>query len=134
MVAVPKNPLTVQYLCHAYAVPYPTFKRWIADAFQSSEYVQVHKGKTVLTCPKLAAQVYNMRRIFATTIWRDTMTERERIPYAKKASDHLAKQSVMKDAVVSSLQKDKGEIVRAPMLVWPKIPATGAHSRRSTTG
>jgi hypothetical protein len=25
-IVVPKNPLTVQYLCHAYDVPYPTFK------------------------------------------------------------------------------------------------------------
>ncbi len=30
---IPKNPLTVQYLCHAYAIPYPTFKRWKQDAF-----------------------------------------------------------------------------------------------------
>jgi hypothetical protein len=45
VVVVPKNPLTVQYLCHAYAVQYPTFKRWKVDAFQSKEYVQVHKAQ-----------------------------------------------------------------------------------------
>jgi hypothetical protein len=32
----------------------------------------------------------------------------DRVPYEKKARDHLAKQSVMKEAVVSALQKDKG--------------------------
>ncbi len=63
VVSVPKNPLTVQYLCHAYGVPYPTFKRWKQDAFQTKECVPIHKGKTVLTCPKLAAQVYNARRM-----------------------------------------------------------------------
>ncbi len=63
-VVVPKNPLTVQYLCHAYDVPYPTFKRWKADAFQTKVFVQPHKGKTVLTCPLLATQVYNVRRIY----------------------------------------------------------------------
>jgi hypothetical protein len=30
---VPKNPLTALYLCHAYDVPYATFKRWKAEAF-----------------------------------------------------------------------------------------------------
>jgi hypothetical protein len=61
---VPKNPLTVQYLCHAYDVPYPTFKRWKADAFQTKTNVQAHTGKTALTCPKLATQVYNVRRMY----------------------------------------------------------------------
>ena len=61
---VPKNPLTVQYLFHAYDIPYPTFKRWKADAFQTKPNVQAHLGKTVITCPKLAAQVYNVRRMY----------------------------------------------------------------------
>jgi hypothetical protein len=61
---VPKNPLTVQYLCHAYDIPYLTFKRCKADAFQTKTNVQAHLGKTVLTCPKLAAQVFNVRRMY----------------------------------------------------------------------
>ncbi len=36
------------------------------------------------------------------------MNETERIPYFKKARDHLAKQSIMKEAVVDALQKEKG--------------------------
>ena len=63
-VVVPKNPLTVQYLCYAYDVPYPTFKRWKADAFLTKPHHQPHKGKTVLTSPQLAAQVFNVRRMY----------------------------------------------------------------------
>jgi hypothetical protein len=63
-VVVPKNPLTVQYLCYAYDVPYPTCKKWKADAFQTKPHLQPNKGKTVLTSPQLAAQVFNVRRIY----------------------------------------------------------------------
>ena len=42
---VPKNPLTVQYLCFAYDIPYPTFKRWKADAFQTAEKKCLIKAK-----------------------------------------------------------------------------------------
>jgi hypothetical protein len=48
----PSNPLTVQYLCHAYAVPYATFKRWKAESFVSKPHVSEHKGKSVITDKK----------------------------------------------------------------------------------
>jgi hypothetical protein len=39
--------------------------------------------------------------------WED-VSPTDRVPYEKKARDQLAKQSVMKEAVVAALQKDKG--------------------------
>ncbi len=36
------------------------------------------------------------------------MSPADRVPYEKKARDHLAKQSVIKGAVVNALQKEKG--------------------------
>ena len=60
----PKNPLTVQYLCFAFAIPYATFKRWKADSFVSKTFVPAHKGKSVLTDKKWASQIYNTRRMF----------------------------------------------------------------------
>jgi hypothetical protein len=42
---MPKNPLTVLYLCYAFDVPYATFKRWKADAFVTKKFVPAHKGK-----------------------------------------------------------------------------------------
>jgi hypothetical protein len=35
---IPKNPLTALYLCHAYDVPYATFKRWKNEAFVTTPY------------------------------------------------------------------------------------------------
>ena len=61
---IPKNPLTVQYLCDAYAIPYATFKRWNADAFVCKPFEPEHKGKTVLTCNKWATKIYNARRMY----------------------------------------------------------------------
>ncbi len=87
VVAVPKNPLTVQYLCHAYGVPYPTFKRWKQDAFQTKGCVPIHKGKTVLTCPKLAAQVYNARRMYCDhnmAVWLEKQPHRKYDSIGKK--------------------------------------------------
>jgi hypothetical protein len=86
-VVVPKKPLTVQYLCNAYDVPYPTFKRWKADAFQTTDRVQEHKGKIVLTCPKLAAQVYNVRHIFCDhhmAVWLEKNPHRKYDSIGKK--------------------------------------------------
>ena len=132
---VPKNPLTVQYLCFAYDIPYPTFKRWKADAFQTAEKHVPHKGKTVLTSLTLATQVFNPRRMyvdhhmaqwliknphrkydpvakkqqkqFYRKKWDDVpATEKE--PYEKASRDHLGKQKVMQEAVTHALQKDKG--------------------------
>ncbi len=61
----PKNQLTVQYLCHAYAIPYPTFKRWKQDAaFVTKTFEPEHKGKTVLTCKNWATKIYNARRMY----------------------------------------------------------------------
>jgi hypothetical protein len=62
--SLPKNPLTIQYLCHACDIPYATFKRWKKDAFVSKKYVPETKGKSVLTDKKLASQVFNPRRMF----------------------------------------------------------------------
>jgi hypothetical protein len=62
----PKNPLTVLYLCFAFAIPYATFKRWKKDAFVSKVYVPESKGKSILTDKKLASQVFNPRRMYVT--------------------------------------------------------------------
>jgi hypothetical protein len=62
----PKNPLTVLYLCSAFAIPYATFKRWKKDAFVSKVYVPETKDKSILTDSKLASQVYNPRRMYVT--------------------------------------------------------------------
>jgi hypothetical protein len=49
-VVVLMNPLTVQYLCHAYDIPY---------AFETKAFIPDDKGKTVLTCKKLATEIFN---------------------------------------------------------------------------
>jgi hypothetical protein len=87
VVPIPKNPLTVQYLCHAYGVPYPTFKRWKQDAFHTKGCVPIHKGKTVLTCPKLAAQVYNAGRMYCDhhmAVWLQKYPHRKYDSIGKK--------------------------------------------------
>ncbi len=60
----PKNPLTVQSLCVAFAIPYATFKRWKAEAFVSKKFVPAHKGRSVLTDKKWASQIFNTRKIY----------------------------------------------------------------------
>jgi hypothetical protein len=88
-VVVPKNPLTVQYLCFAYAVPYATFKRWKADAFQTTQYVPEHKGKTVLTCKNWATKIYNARRLYCDhhmAVWLKKNPHRKYDSMAKKVS------------------------------------------------
>ncbi len=51
------------YLCHAYNVPYATFKRWKADAFVNQKFVPVNKGKSVILDKQWASYVYNPKRI-----------------------------------------------------------------------
>jgi hypothetical protein len=84
---VPRNPLTVQYLCHALAIPYATFKRWKADAFQCKAFVPEHKGKTVLTCANWATKIYNARRMYwehHMTMWLEKNPHRKHDSEAKK--------------------------------------------------
>ncbi len=86
---IPKNPLTVQYLCHAYAIPYATFKRWKADACVSKPFEPDHKGKTVITCNKWATQIYNGRRMYwehHMAIWITKNPHRKYVSQAKKVS------------------------------------------------
>jgi hypothetical protein len=52
--AIPKNPLAVMYLIHAYGVPYAIFKRWKANSFVSEPHVPEHKGKSIITDKKWA--------------------------------------------------------------------------------
>ncbi len=90
---VPRNPLTVQYLCHALAVPYATFKRWKADAFQSAAFVPEHKGKTVLTCTKWAKKIYNARRMYwehHMAMWLTKNPHRKHDSEAKKVKRHVS--------------------------------------------
>ena len=70
----PKNPLTVTYLCFAFAVPYATFKRWKADAFVTKKFQPAHKGKSILTDKVWAGQVFNARRMYVKhtmAVWLD---------------------------------------------------------------
>ncbi len=62
--SIPKNPLTVMYLIHAYDIPYATFKRWKADSFASLTHEPEHKGKSIITDKKWATQIFNPRRMF----------------------------------------------------------------------
>ncbi len=59
-----KNPLTIQCLCYAFAIPYATFKRWKIESFESKTIVPAHKGKSVLTDKKWASQIFNTRRMY----------------------------------------------------------------------
>jgi hypothetical protein len=132
----PKNPLTVQYLCYAFEIPYATFKRWKKDAFVTKKYVPETKGNSVLTDKKLASQVFNPRKIYVTNtmaVWLNkhpakkndgsakklqresfklrwfNLTEEERIPYEKQARDYLAKQELMKECInTDALRKQQG--------------------------
>ncbi len=47
----------------------------------------IHKGKTVLTCPKLAAQVYNARRMYCDhnmAVWLQKYPHRKYDSIGKK--------------------------------------------------
>jgi hypothetical protein len=85
--ALPKNPLTIQYLCHACDIPYATFKRSKNDAFVSKKYVPETNGKSILTDKKLASQVFNPRRMFMNhnmALWLDEHPEKKYDSKAKK--------------------------------------------------
>jgi hypothetical protein len=64
---VPKNILTIQYLIYAYDVSYPTFKRWRSEGFVDTKYVHAHTGKSVMTDPDYAKQIYTARRMYVTS-------------------------------------------------------------------
>ena len=86
----PKNPLTVLYLCYAFAIPYASFKRWKKDAFVSKVYVPETKGKSVLTDKKLASQVFNPRRMYVQhgmEVWLNKHPSKINDAKAKKVSN-----------------------------------------------
>ncbi len=83
----PKNPLTVQYLCYAFDIPYATFKRWKKDAFVTKKYVPETKGRSVVTDKKLASQVFNPRRMYvkhAMAVWLNKHPAKKNDGLAKK--------------------------------------------------
>jgi hypothetical protein len=84
---VPKNPLTVMYLCHAYDVPYATFKPWKAGAFASTPFVPANKGKSVIINKTWASQVYNSKRMYLDThmaMWLSKLSARRHDVEGKK--------------------------------------------------
>jgi hypothetical protein len=86
-VVIPKNPLTVQFLCHAYDIPYATFKRWKADAFETKAFIPDNKGKTVLTCKKLTSEIFNPKRMYCDhnmSLWLHKNPHRKYDSAAKK--------------------------------------------------
>jgi hypothetical protein len=92
--AMPKNPLTVLYLCNAFDVPYATFKRWKADAFVTTKFVPAHKGKSksVLTDPFWASQIYNARKMYirhGLETWINKHPSKKNDSKAKKVSGVL---------------------------------------------
>jgi hypothetical protein len=102
--AMPKNPLTVQYLCNAFDVPYATFKRWKADAFVTTKFVPPHKGKSVLTDPLWASQIYNARKMYlrhGMEQWINKHPSKKNDSKAKKVSGILQKRDVHALVVVS---------------------------------
>ncbi len=85
----PKNPLTIQYLCFAFDIPYASFKRWKKDAFVTKVYVPDTKGKSVVTDKKLASQVFNPRRMFVKhqmEVWLHKQPAKKNDGAAKKVS------------------------------------------------
>ena len=91
---VPKNILTIQYLIYAYDVSYPTFKRWRSEGFMDTKYVPAHTGKSVMTDPEYAKQIYTARRMYVTSAM-DTWKEKQLKTYgkidAKARREHCAK-------------------------------------------
>lgn len=84
---VPKNPLTALYLCHAYNVPYATFKRWKSEAFVTKAFVPAHKGKSIITDKKWAKQIYNAKRMYVDTqmaVWLSALSTRKYDTAGKK--------------------------------------------------
>ena len=64
----------------------------------------------------------------------ENVTAANREPYEKKARDHVAKQSVMKEAVIDALQKEKGVTVSGHTQVWRKLPVTGVPRKQYAIG
>jgi hypothetical protein len=95
----PKNPLTIQYLCFAFDVPWSTFKRWKKnkEAFIDKVYVPAHKGKSVITDKPWAAQVFNARRMFIThsmTVWLAKHPAKKNDKEAKKVMQNYVYDSI----------------------------------------
>jgi hypothetical protein len=87
---VPKNPLTALYLCHAYNVPYATFKRWKTEAFAHRKFVPVNKGKSVIVDKQWATYVYNPKRMYVDTqmaIWLSKLSTRKYDTEGKKVGE-----------------------------------------------
>jgi hypothetical protein len=87
----PKNPLTVQYLCFAFNVPWSTFKRWKNEAFVDKVYIPAHKGNSVITDKIWTSQVFNARRMFikhSMTVWLTKHPAMKNDKDAKKVIRH----------------------------------------------
>jgi hypothetical protein len=86
---IPKNPLTVMFLCHAYDVPYATFKRWKAGEFDSTPFVPANKGKSVIINKTWASQIYNPKRMYLDTqmaVWLSQLATRKHDVEGKKVA------------------------------------------------
>ncbi len=84
---VPKNPLTALYLCHAYDVPYATFKRWKVEAFVTMPYVPDNKGKSVIVNKKWATAIFNAKRMYIDTqmaLWMSQLSTHKHDKEGKK--------------------------------------------------
>ena len=51
--------------------------------------------------------IFQAKRLSLKQTWL-ALSEDQKEPYKKKQRDHLAKQGLMKQAIVDALQKDKG--------------------------
>jgi hypothetical protein len=84
--------LTALYLCHAYNVPYATFKRWKAEAFAQKKFVPVNKGKSVMLDKKWASYVYNPKRMYVDTqmaIWLSQLSTRKYDTEGEKVGEYV---------------------------------------------
>jgi hypothetical protein len=134
---IPKNILTIQYLIYAYDVSYPTFKRWRSEGFMDTKYVPAHTGKSVMTDPEYAKQIYTARRMYVTSamdVWKEkqlktygkidakarrehcakkkedwnALSVDEKEPFEKIARDKHVRQALMVQCVTEALQKKTG--------------------------
>jgi hypothetical protein len=84
---IPRNPLTALYLCHAYDVPYATFKRWKNESFVTKPIVPDNKGKSVIIDKKWASAIYNAKRMYIDTqmaLWMSQLSTRQHDKEGKK--------------------------------------------------
>ena len=94
----PKNPLTVQYLCFAFNVPWSTFKRWKNEAFVDKVYIPAHEGKSVISDKPWASQVFNARRMFIShsmTVWLTKHPTMKKDKDAKKVMRHYQNSALL---------------------------------------